>query len=48
MKNNNYRKKDLFIDVENIGESGNAEDLDRHFGFTTNLIVKKIKNLIKK
>lgn len=41
-------EKDLFIGVENFGESGNAEDLDRHFGFTTNLIVKKIKNLIKK
>lgn len=41
-------EKDLFMGVENFGESGNAEDLDRHFGFTTNLIVKKIKNLIKK
>ncbi len=41
-------EKDLFIGIENFGESGNAEDLDRHFGFTTNLIVKKIKNLIKK
>ena len=41
-------EKDLFIGVENFGESGNAEELDRHFGFTTNLIVKKIKNLIKK
>lgn len=41
-------EKDLFIGVEEFGESGNAEDLDRHFGFTTNLIVKKIKNLIKK
>lgn len=40
-------EKDLFIGVENFGESGTPEELDRKFGFTTNLIVKKIKNLIK-
>lgn len=40
-------EKDLFIGVENFGESGTPDELDRKFGFTTNLIVKKIKNLIK-
>lgn len=41
-------KEDLFIGVESFGESGSAEELDRHYNFTTNLIVKKIKNLLKK
>lgn len=41
-------EKDLFIGVEEFGESGTPDELDRKFGFTTNLIVKKIKNLIKK
>lgn len=40
-------EKDLFIGVEEFGESGTPDELDRKFGFTTNLIVKKIKNLIK-
>lgn len=40
-------EKDLFIGVEEFGESGTPDELDRKFGFTTNLIIKKIKNLIK-
>ncbi len=39
---------DLFIGVNEFGESGSAEDLDRHFGFTTSQVSKKIKNLLKK
>lgn len=34
---------DLFIGVDKFGESGNMQDLDRHFGFTAQMIAKKIK-----
>lgn len=40
--------EDLFIGVTEYGASASVEELDRHYGFTTNLIVKKIKNLVKK
>ncbi len=39
-------EKDLFINVDRFGESGSAHDLDRHFGFTTSAIVRRIKNLL--
>lgn len=41
-------EKDLFIGIDKFGESGSVEELDRYYNFTTNLVVKKIKNLVKK
>ena len=39
---------DLFIGMEQFGESGSMADLDKQFGFTALAVIKKIKNLIKK
>ncbi|MBE7082617.1 MAG: transketolase [Clostridiales bacterium] len=40
-------QNDLFIGVENFGSSASISDLDRHYGFTVQSVVKKIKNLLK-
>lgn len=40
-------QNDLFIGIEEFGESGTPEELTRHFGFTVPAIVKKIKTAIK-
>lgn len=47
--NDNYWYKyltpnDLVININQFGESGSAQDLDKHFGFTVQAITKKIKN----
>ena len=39
---------DLVIGINTFGESAKPADLDKHFGFTTANIVKKVKNLLKK
>lgn len=39
---------DMMIDIHTYGESGTEEELERHFGFTVNSVVKKIKTMLKK
>lgn len=40
-------EKDMVIGINNYGESGTQEELEKFFGFTTNNVVKKIKNALK-
>ena len=39
-------KNDILINISTYGESGSSSELDKHFGFTAQNIIKKIKNML--